>query len=321
MRSRSAFILGIQQLLGREHADLRIAQYLFLLPVALDLTTVAVVHDHGPGTWYVGGVVLVLAATALAVAIGRDGASERLTVLVPTLDIMGVGFMRVLPDTTIGLALIFPAIRPGAPVRPPRGRHRVAAMIFSATFGPRSAARPATRVERARRIAPGGHAGRSSLGRCRADRRDVEVAGGEAAEAHAARLELAMADVIEQRRLTRTIVNGVDVGLVALDATGAYDTMNPRHQEFIDLAYPTATVARPARPGFVFEADGVTLLSHEQHAHGPGGARRVVPRLPDLGRRGAGGATGAGGVVHRRTSATTATSAAPCSPTTTSPSW
>ena len=37
-----------------------------------------------------------------------------------------------------------------------------------------------------------------------------------------ARLERAMADVIEQRRLTRTIVNGVDVGLVAIDAHGAY---------------------------------------------------------------------------------------------------
>ena len=38
VRSRSAFILGIQQLLGREHADPRIAQYLFLLPVALDVS-------------------------------------------------------------------------------------------------------------------------------------------------------------------------------------------------------------------------------------------------------------------------------------------
>ena len=62
----------------------------------------------------------------------------------------------------------------------------------------------------------------------------------------ASRLELAMADAIEQRRLTRTIVNGVDVGLVALDATGAYDSMNPRHQEFLSWPTPRATEAGPA---------------------------------------------------------------------------
>jgi len=78
-----------------------------------------------------------------------------------------------------------------------------------------------------------------------------------------ARLELAMADVIEQRRLTRTIVNGVDVGLVALDAEGAYDSTNPRHEEFMSLAYPEGHRGMAGQEGFVYAADGVTLLTSE----------------------------------------------------------
>ena len=68
----------------------------------------------------------------------------------------------------------------------------------------------------------------------------------------ASRLEHAMDDVIEQRRLTRTIVNGVDVGLVAIDAQGAYDSMNPRHEDFMELAYPAGHGGMAGQAGFVY---------------------------------------------------------------------
>ena len=126
---------------------------------------------------------------------------------------------------------------------------------------------------------------------------DLWKAQYEQARNSTARLELAMADVIEQRRLTRTIVNGVDVGLVALDAEGAYDSTNPRHEEFMALAYPDGHRGMAGQEGFVYAADGVTLLDQRGHAHHDGGAGRGVPRLPDLGRRGARRATGAGGLV------------------------
>jgi signal transduction histidine kinase len=86
----------------------------------------------------------------------------------------------------------------------------------------------------------------------------------EEARSSTARLELAMADVIEQRRLTRTIVNGVDVGLVALDAAGAYDSTNPRHEEFMALAYPDGHHGMAGQEGFVYAADGVTLLTSDE---------------------------------------------------------
>ena len=90
---------------------------------------------------------------------------------------------------------------------------------------------------------------------------DLWKAQYEQARNTTARLELAMADVIEQRRLTRTIVNGVDVGLVALDAEGAYDSTNPRHEEFMAMAYPDGHRGMAGQEGFVYAADGVTLLT------------------------------------------------------------
>lgn len=77
------------------------------------------------------------------------------------------------------------------------------------------------------------------------------------------RLELAMADLIEQRRLTRTIVNGVDIGLVAIDADGVYDSTNPRHRDFMDLAFPDGHAGIAGQPGFVYASDGVTRLDRE----------------------------------------------------------
>ena len=72
-----------------------------------------------------------------------------------------------------------------------------------------------------------------------------------------------MADAIEQRQLTKTIVNGVDVGLVAIDAKGAYDSMNPRHEDFMALAYPDGHDGQAGQLGWVFAADGTTFLARD----------------------------------------------------------
>ena len=260
MRSRSAFILGIQQLLGREHADPRVAQYLFMLPVALDLAVVASSRDHGVGAWYVGGVVVVLAATALAVSIGRNGVSERLAVLVPTLDILGVGFMRVLPDTTIGLALIFPAIWLGLQF----GRRGVgiAVVAMLVSFIPAGLVRDIAWTELARW-------GQglmltvicSLVVAVTAELWQWKV--GEAAEAQRM-LEHAVADSAEQRRFNDAILNSVDVGLLALDAQGRVHSMNPRHQRFMELAHPADHDGSSDPKGFTFAADGFTELAREE---------------------------------------------------------
>lgn len=260
MRSRSAFILGIQQLLGREHADPRIAQYLFLLPVALDVLVVGVAQHHDLGPWYVAGLVLVLGATGLAVAIGHNGLGESLTVLVPTVDILGVGLMRVLPETTIGLALIFPAIWLGLQF----GRRGVglAVVALVASFVPAYVARDISSGELARW-------GQglvltvicSLVVAVTAELWQSKV--GEAAEAQRM-LERAVADSAEQRRFNEAILNSVDVGLLALDARGRVHSMNPRHQRFMELAYPGGHDGSPDRKGFTYAADGFTELAREE---------------------------------------------------------
>jgi signal transduction histidine kinase len=260
VRSRSAFILGIQQLLGREHADPRVAQYLFLFPVALDILVVGGLQHHTLGGWYVAGLALVLAATALAVAIGHHGVAEGLTVMVPTVDILGVGFMRVLPETTIGLALVFPAIWLGLQFGRRGVGLAVAALLVS--FGPAYVARDITSNELARWsqgvvltvicslvVAVTAELWQSKV--------------GEAAEAQRM-LERAVADSAEQRRFNEAILNSVDVGLLALDARGRVHSMNPRHQRFMELAYPGGHDGSLDRKGFTYAADGFTELAREE---------------------------------------------------------
>ena len=62
MRSTSAFITGIQQLLGREHADPRIAQYLFAVPILVDAGIMVLVEHVHLGAAYLVGLGLAAAA-------------------------------------------------------------------------------------------------------------------------------------------------------------------------------------------------------------------------------------------------------------------
>ena len=65
----------------------------------------------------------------------------------------------------------------------------------------------------------------------------INAAYAEAAERRA-ELALAMHTIDEQRRFAEAILDTVDVGLVLLDHTGAYRTLNRRHVDFMRLAYP-----------------------------------------------------------------------------------
>lgn len=260
MRSRSAFILGIQQLLGREHADPRVAQLLFLFPVLLDVAVVAA-HDRADLTpSYLGGVGVVALATVIAALVARDRFSERWTVTIPVLDILGVGLMRVVPESVVGIALIFPAIWLGLQF----GRRGVALTAAAATlsFLPVYVGRDVTSNDVARMAQVLLLALICSLVvAVTAELWQTKV--GEAAEAQRM-LERAVADSAEQRRFNEAILNSVDVGLLALDAQGRVHSMNPRHQRFIELAYPDGHDGSPEQKGFTYAADGFTELAREE---------------------------------------------------------
>jgi signal transduction histidine kinase len=260
MRSRSPLVSEIQQLLTGERADPRPAQGVFLIPVALELV-LRLLTGVGLDEYFVYGSVIAAVPTVGAFAIGTGWLSHRWTILLPVLDMVAIGVYRQTPGTAIGVAVVFPAIWLGLQF----GRKGVVitTVMMALVYVVPTFVQFGLTLEGASRIS---QMTMMAIISSAAVALTAEMWKQQAADARstAGRLELAMKDVIEQRRLTRTIVNGVDVGLVALDATGAYDTMNPRHQEFLDLAYPAGHGGKAGQAGFVFEADGTTVLSHEQ---------------------------------------------------------
>jgi signal transduction histidine kinase len=259
MRSRSAFILGIQHLLGREHADPRIAQYVFVAPVLVDVLAVRLVQDAHLRASYLGGMGLIAAATLLAVRIGLDRTSERWTVVVPVADVLGVGLMRVMPESTVGIALVFPAIWLGLQY----GRRGVALTVVTvaASFVPAFVSRepPTSELSRMAQVLL------LSLVCSLVVAVTAELWLGKVGEAAEAQrmLERAVADSAEQRRFNEAILKSVDVGLLALDAHGRVHSMNPRHQRFMELAYPQGHNGSPDQKGYTFAADGFTELARE----------------------------------------------------------
>ncbi len=259
MSSRSTLVSGIQRLLTGEHADPRAAQGLFLIPVLVELAFhFAAGREHDPYITY--GSCVLLGATLAAVAIGRGFLADRWTIWLPVLDITALGVFQLSDGPAIGIAVAFPALWLGLQYGRRGVRIAVTTVLLAFVFpalvvlGPTLATvTQVSRVTLMSLICSGAVALTAELWKLQVERNRSSTS----------RLELAMADLIEQRRLTRTIVNGVDVGLVALDAQGAYDSTNPRQQDFMNLAFPDGHAGMAGQTGFVFDADGVTLLASE----------------------------------------------------------
>jgi two-component system phosphate regulon sensor histidine kinase PhoR len=259
MRSRSAFILGIQQLLGREHADPRVAQYLFVVPVLLDLTFVVFGQHADLTTSYAAGLGLAAVVTGLAIYIGRETMPERWAIAVPTIDVLAIALMRLTPESAISVALVFPAIWLGLQF----GRRGVAITIVAVSL--------AFLAPVLRRDHTNAELASMSQVLLMATLCAVVVAVTaelwqskvvEAADAQRM-LERAVADSAEQRRFNEAILNSVDVGLLALDAQGRVHSMNPRHQRFMELAYPEGHDGTPDQKGHTYAGDGFTELARE----------------------------------------------------------
>ncbi len=89
-------------------------------------------------------------------------------------------------------------------------------------------------------------------------------AGLDQAEADRGELSEALALIEHQRRFADAILDTVDVGLVLLDRTGAYQSMNRRHGDFMRLAYPDGHAGRAGQVGLVYADDGTTPLAREE---------------------------------------------------------
>jgi two-component system phosphate regulon sensor histidine kinase PhoR len=259
MSSRSSLVSEIQQLLTGEQADPRAAQGVFLVPLIVEL----LLHLMPPRTfdaYFAYGSVVALVSTLGSVAIGQRLLSKRLTIWIPVLDIVALGIYRMSDGTSIGIAVAFPAIWLGLQFGR-RGVGITAVTVLGCFVLPTLLAFGFTTVAFSRVTQVTLMAVICSA--AVAMTAELWKSQVELTRRNAGRLELARGDLLEQRRLTRTIVQGVDVGLVAIDSNGAYDTMNPRHQDFMDLAYPGGHAGVAGQTGFVYAEDGVTLLTRE----------------------------------------------------------
>jgi two-component system, OmpR family, phosphate regulon sensor histidine kinase PhoR len=78
------------------------------------------------------------------------------------------------------------------------------------------------------------------------------------------RLAGAQETIDRQQRFADAILDTVDVGLLLLDRDGAYQTMNRRHRDFMQLAFPEGHAGYAGQLGLVYGEDGSTRLTREE---------------------------------------------------------
>lgn len=258
MRSRSALALGMARLFQRDHADARLVQLLFGIPLAVDTGLlwwhgVSFTHD------YLVGLAIVGAAT-LVVMLGTRRSQASWAILVPAADIVAVGWLRLVPESTAAMLWVFPALWLGLQF----GRRGVSMTVSSVLVsfslpvllgGQRTLDGDAMIQESVLALLVSGLVALSAT----AWQETVDHS-----EDTQRMLERAVADSAEQRRLNDAILTSVDVGLLALDATGKVQLSNPRLDRFLKLAYPDGFENLLEDKGFTFGADGFTELAAEQ---------------------------------------------------------
>lgn len=258
MRSQSAFVSAIQRLLGRESSDPRTVQFLFLLPAVADLCFVLFYDSDGvDGVYFIGCGVVVL-ATLLALIIGDRVAAARWSLLVPVLDIVALGLLRLESDSTATIALFFPATWLGLQF----GRRGFATAVVMAfgVFAVPMILRSEPAVDVARTVQQLLLAGLCAFAvAATAELWKTKVE--EAADAQRM-LERAVGDSADQRRFNEAILNSVDVGLLALDARGQVHSVNPRHRRFLETAGGNGGILDQV--GRTFGPDGFSALPEHE---------------------------------------------------------
>ena len=243
--------------------DPRVLQAIFALLFGLDL----VLRFAGPSefvlaSWPTMGVAVGAAACAAAALVPWARLPPSAVGVLPVLDIAALGLSRLNPEGSgAGILAVLPALwlgqlfgRRGAVVT------GVVTVLLLALPGvlylgsngvnlSRSLLIPVVAVWTALAIASG-------LDRIRQALTEAEDRGRELAQA--------VVTIGHQRRVAEAIVDSVDVGLVLLDHTGAYQSMNRRHEDFMHLAYPGGHQGQAGQLGFVYGEDAHTPLTRAQ---------------------------------------------------------
>jgi len=247
----------------RQAADPRLTQGAFLVPVAALFGLIALVSPGQLGRpAVVLAAVLVLGASALAFLARPTGRVGWLVLLtVPALDLAAVGLLRLLPSAgAVAALVVFPSILLGLAL----GRLGVALATLGSVvaltipgfglygFGLEGWTRGV--------VLPiiAGMAAMSTSATAGAWARQREQLQRQGAD-----LERVLREMTQHRNLTDAIVNTVDVGLLAIGRDGAYNSMNPRHAEFMRIGYPEGHSGQAGAIGYAYTADQSAMLEPE----------------------------------------------------------
>jgi two-component system, OmpR family, phosphate regulon sensor histidine kinase PhoR len=240
-----------------------VRQLLLVVPLLLDLLVVLVGGGASSlGGYYTAGMLLVLAATALTALDPVRPLPARLVALLPVVDLAAIGLMRLVPEENgLGILAILPAMWLAADHRMKGVGITVAGTLALVSlpsflyFGisetavwSRALLVPMIAFMCAVTVAGTGQVWLRQ-------NRELEVQGEQ--------LTRALAEVTANQALNDAIVTTVDVGLVALDRDGAYEAVNPRQLDFMELAFPDGHHGMAGQDGYVYAADRCTPLSRE----------------------------------------------------------
>jgi two-component system, OmpR family, phosphate regulon sensor histidine kinase PhoR len=240
-----------------------VRQLVLIVPLSVDPAMRAVKGELGTvGGWYVAGLLLIVLLLVVTAVVRRGPVASALAATLPVLDLLGLGLMSLTPQGTgVGILAVLPAMWLGADLFL---RGALVSVVSTAvlvsvpvliSFGTETG-------WWARAVMLPLLAGMCSL--TVAGLGQVWVRQNHELEDQGSRLERALADVLANRALNDAIVSTVDVGLVALDRDGTYQSVNQSQAAFLALAFPKGHGGRSGQLGDVFAADRSTRLTLEE---------------------------------------------------------
>ena len=239
-----------------------IRQLVLLVPLLGNLVLLGAWGAAGTDSpFVVAGLAVVALATVLAVVGGRAAPLWLLTAAL-LLDMAGIGLLRLTPDGSgFGPLAVLPAMWLAADHRI-RGVGLALAGSSLLVVAPSLLYHGAEPVWWSRGLVIAALSVMCAL--IVAGTGQVWVRQNAELEEQGSRLARALDDVLANRALNDAIVGTVDVGLVALDREGGYQSINPRQAAFMALAFPDGHAGRAGQLGDVFAADRTTRLTTEE---------------------------------------------------------
>jgi two-component system, OmpR family, phosphate regulon sensor histidine kinase PhoR len=241
----------------------RTPQLAFFLPVlTLELLIAILSPDEIVSAAFLTGLSVVLVATAATLIVPWRRLPDWLTGCIPVLDLVGIGILYQVPNAAaIAGLVVVPAMWLGAAFRF-RGVLLATLGSFAAFTLPGvistntsiDAWSRAVLVPMVTFVAAASMAVAAEV--WSEQRRRLEEQG--------TLLTQTLDEFRNQRQLNDAIMRSVDVGLLAVGRDGGYESMNPRHQEFLRIAFPEGHRGVAGQSGDVFAADNTTELELDQ---------------------------------------------------------